>query len=395
MAKFDFHTVSRILFGRGQFARVGEIAAEFGRKAAVIINGPDQSSRRLFEKLAAAKVAHISIRQSGEPTAADVDRAVETARREECDLAIGIGGGSAIDAAKAVAGLVSNGGAALDYVEVVGKGQKFTRPAIPWIAIPCTAGTGAEVTRNAVIGLPDKHVKASLRSEHLLARVALVDPELAVHVRPEVTARTGMDALCQCIESYTSNGAQPITDALALEGIARATRSLQRAFTNGDDLDAREDMAIAAMLSGIALANAGLGAVHGFAAPLCANFPVPHGTVCAALLPGVMAANVQALRQLDPAHPILDRFATISRKMGASSDATDEDAIQSTIEFVESLRRDLQIPPLGKFGLSEADIPAQVALARKSSSMKFNPVTLSDGVLATILKDAIVYRVVV
>ncbi|HEY2584572.1 MAG TPA: iron-containing alcohol dehydrogenase, partial [Tepidisphaeraceae bacterium] len=247
MASFEFFGVGRVVFGRGTFIRVGELAAAHGRSAVVIYNGSGQVER-LVDLLRSAGVSSIVRRQRGEPVVADVDAATDEARRAGCDLAIGLGGGSAIDAAKAVAGLLANGGSAVDYLEVVGKGQKITRPAPPWIAIPTTAGTGAEATRNAVIGLPEKQFKASIRSELLLPRIAMVDPELGVDVPPEVTARSGMDALCQLIESYASTGANPITDALAVQGIGLAARSMRRAFQNGRDLDAREDMALAALL---------------------------------------------------------------------------------------------------------------------------------------------------
>lgn len=295
MKPFEFYGVGKIVFGRGEFRRAGELAAALGRFALVIHNGPDHVER-LCGLLKSAGVTSAVLRQRGEPVVDDIDAATEQGRRERCDMVIGVGGGSAIDAAKAVAAMLTHGGSTVDYLEVVGKGQKITRPAAPWIAIPTTAGTGAEATRNAVIGVPDKQFKASIRSELLLPRIAIVDPELAVNVPKEVTARSGMDALCQCIESFTSIGANPITDALALEGIVRAGRSLERAYRDGSDMDAREDMAMAALLSGITLTSAGLGAVHGFAAPLGANFPVPHGTVCAALLPHVIRENVAALR---------------------------------------------------------------------------------------------------
>ncbi|HEY7088146.1 MAG TPA: iron-containing alcohol dehydrogenase [Tepidisphaeraceae bacterium] len=390
MSGFEFHTVGRIIFGRGQFARAGELAAGLGRKSALIVfNGSQSAADQLVQQLAVANMRGVTSRQRGEPTVEDVDRMVEVARSNGCDMVIGLGGGSAIDAAKAVAGLLGNGGSALDYMEVVGKGQKITRPAAPWIAIPSTAGTGAEATRNAVIGYPPKQFKASLRSEHLLARIALVDPQLGVDVPPDVTARSGMDALCQCIESYTSNSAQPLTDALALDGVRRASRSLLRAFKDGSDLDAREDMALAALFSGIALANAGLGAVHGFAAPLGAGFPIPHGTACAALLPHVMAANVQALRQADTAHPVLARYASIGRILMDDPTKADEPAIEGGIGVVRRLCGDLRIPSLRPFGLDKDHVPAVSNLARKSSSMRYNPIQLSEEALNTILSEAL------
>jgi len=393
MRPFEFYCVGRIIFGRGQFARIGELAARFGRTALAVVNGCEPGdgnpADRLADLLAAAGARCVFLRQRGEPTVADVDRGAELARREGCEVIIGLGGGSAIDAAKAVAGVLTNGGAALDYMEVVGAGKKIARPAVPWIAVPTTAGTGAEATRNAVIACPEKRFKASIRSERLLASIALVDAELGVGVPPDVTARSGMDALCQLIESYTSTGAGPMTDALAMEGLRLAARSLLRAHADGADLDAREEMAMAALLSGIALTNAGLGAVHGLAAPLGANFPAPHGSVCAALLPHVMAANVAALRAPGSAHPALARYAAVGRAMAGRPDLADSQAVDEAIRSVAALVDRLNIPGLGRFGFNERDIPGIVALARKSSSMRYNPVELSDEAVAGALRAAI------
>jgi alcohol dehydrogenase class IV len=291
-----------------------------------------------------------------------------------------VGGGSAIDAAKAVAGLLPNGGGVTDYMEVVGKGQKITRPAAPWIAVPTTAGTGAEATRNAVIGWPEKRFKASLRSELLMARVAVIDPELGVEVPAEVTARSGMDALCQLIESYTSAGAQPVTDALALRGVELAGRSLVRAFQDGRDLEAREGMALAAYLSGVTLTNAGLGAVHGFAAPLGANFPVPHGTVCAALLPHVIAANLAA-----GTRALVGRYAEVGGRLAGDAGMGEEEAAWACVRVTGEMVREMGIPALREFGVSEERVAEMVGLARKASSMRFNPVVLPDEVLAGVL----------
>jgi alcohol dehydrogenase class IV len=391
MVPFEFFGVGRVVFGRGTFSRAGELAAAQGRSALVIYNGSGQVDR-LVELLRSAGVSSIVRRQRGEPVVADVDAATDEARRANCDLMIGLGGGSAIDAAKAAAGLLGNGGSAVDYMEVVGRGQKITRPAAPWIAIPTTAGTGAEATRNAVIGLPEKQFKASIRSELLLPRIALIDPELGVNVPPEVTARSGMDALCQLIESYTSTGANRVTDALAVQGIGLAARSLRRAFDNGHDLDAREDMALAALLSGVTLTSAGLGAVHGFAAPLGANFPVPHGTVCAALLPHVIRENVSAFRARASEAACargLDRYARVGRILWGDDRLSDSDAIEAAVRLTAELAEKLGIPPLRQFGLNETDVPRMVALARKASSMRFNPVVLSDEALSAALRDAI------
>jgi len=389
---FEFCSVGRIVFGRGEFARVGELAGAMGRSALVVTNAGEPGDRgavdRLAELLSAASLSHVFIRQRGEPTVEGVDAAATAAREAECDVVIGFGGGSAIDAAKAVAGLLTNGGSAIDYMEVVGEGRKITQAAVPWIAIPTTAGTGAEVTKNAVVTCAPKQYKASIRSELLLARAVIVDAELAVRVRADVTARAGMDALCQVIESYTSIRSQPITDALAFKGIELAARSLRRVYADGADVDAREDMAVAALLSGVTLTNVGLGAVHGFAAPLGANFPIPHGTVCGALLPHVIAANVAAMREEFPDHPGLTRYAEIGRILTGGAALPDDEAIDAGVAWLAETAKELGIPPLGQFGLTDADIPRMVALAGKSSSMRYNPVGLSEGALIDALTRA-------
>lgn len=366
--KFDFFNVPRIVFERGAIARLSEFVPENAR-VLVVYNGPR------------IDVPHVEAewRQRGEPTVDDIDRAVKIARDATCDFIVGLGGGSAIDTAKAVAGLLANGGFATDYMEVVGKGQNITQPAVPWIAIPTTAGTGAEVTRNAVVGWPEKKFKASLRSEKLMARVALIDSSLHVGVPPDVTARSGMDALCQCIEAYVSSGANPMTDALALKGIELAGSSLRRAFDDGTDIDARESMALSALFSGIALSNSGLGAVHGFAAPLGANFPVPHGLVCGLLLPSVIEANIAALksdRETDR-RVILEKYEQTDRSLPGG------------LAMCCQLVSDLKLPRLREFGMTDADVDAMVHLAKRASSMRYNPIPLPDQTLSRILREAV------
>jgi alcohol dehydrogenase class IV len=385
---FEFYGIGKIIFGCGTISRAGELAGALG-KSPLLIHNSDAAVEHLQKSLAALSVT--IRRQRGEPTVRDIDAAIKQAHQNKCDSVIALGGGSAIDAAKATAGLLTNGGSAIDYMEIVGNGQKITRPAAPWMAIPVTAGTGAEATRSAVIGLPAKRFKASIRSELLLPRIALIDPELAVTVPPSITASSGMDALCQLIESYTSTGASPLTDILALRGIHIAARNLPRAFHNGNDLEAREAMAMAALLSGMTLTSAGLGAVHGFAAPLGANFPAPHGIICAALLPHVIAANIRTLRD-QPATtgtPGLKRYADIGRQLPGLENADDTQAINACIDFTAGLLKEMSIPPLSKFGLTPAHIPEMIILARKASSMRFNPVVLSDASLSESLAAAI------
>jgi len=393
---FELVGVGRIIFGSGSVERLGPIASGMGRVALVVTNAEPAGSGGATDDVTRELVEHgvdcAIFVQHREPTVDDVDAALQTARGGRCDIVVGLGGGSAIDCAKAVAALMTNGGSALDYMEVVGKGLKLRRPSAPWIAVPTTAGTGAEVTRNAVIGCPERNFKASIRGEHLLARAAVVDPKLGLGVPPGVTACSGMDALCQLIESYTSTGAQPITDALAAEGIPRAARSLERAVKNGSDLAAREDMALAALLSGITLTNAGLGAVHGFAAPMGANFPAPHGAICAALLPGVMAANVRALRAAQESHPMLARYATVGRLLTGRARLGDRAAPDAGVRFAADLAAAIGIPPLGKFGVTGDRVAEMVVLAKKANSMRYNPVTLSDEALTAVLSEAVAGR---
>lgn len=382
---FEFATAARIVFGPGTFQQTGTIARSFGCRALVVAGKTAARAEPLVEQLSAAGVWAEVFCIAGEPTTDAVRAGVERARATGCDCVIGFGGGSAIDAAKAIAGLLTNGGELADYLEVIGRAQPLAKSAAPLLAIPTTAGTGAEVTRNAVLASPEHRVKASLRSPHLLPRVALVDPELTLDLPPALTARTGMDALTQVIEPYVCARANPMTDALCVEGIRRAARSLRRACEHGTDAAAREDMALASLLGGLALANAGLGAVHGFAAPIGGMFPAPHGAVCAALLPGVMAANIRALRERAPDSPALRRYEEVARLLTGRVQATAEDGAAWTAELCQAL----EIPPLRVWGLAEADVAAVVEKARQASSMKANPVSLTEVELRHVLAGAL------
>jgi alcohol dehydrogenase class IV len=294
---------------------------------------------------------------------------------------IGFGGGSPLDTAKAVSALLTNPGNLLDYLEVVGRAQPLARPAAPCIAIPTTAGTGAEVTRNAVLASPAHQVKVSLRSPHLLPRLALIDPELTRDLPPALTASTGLDALAQLIEPFVSNRANPLTDGLCIEGLRRVARSLRLSFHDGHCAAAREDMALASLFGGLALANAGLGAVHGFAAPIGGTFSAPHGVVCAALLPHVMAVNMQAARVRLPGGGTLQRYTQVARLLTGDSTATAEDGVR----WVRALVVELQVPGLRAYGVATEHIPILVERAAKASSMKTNPLPLNSDELAEIL----------
>jgi alcohol dehydrogenase class IV len=389
---FEFTTPTRIVFGRGSLDGIGAIAASFGR-CAMIVRGGEHLDRygafdRVRRSLSDRGVACVAHGVRGEPDVSAVDEAAMVARQYGCDVVIGLGGGSVLDAAKAVAGLLTNEGSVIEYLEVIGKGRAVSNPGAPFIAVPTTAGTGSEVTRNAVVASREHRFKASMRSEHLLARVALVDPALTDNLPPDLTASTGLDALTQLIEPYVSNRAEPITDALALRGVALALRALPRAVQAGSDASARDDMALASLMGGMCLANAGLGAVHGFAAPLGASFPVPHGTACAALLPHVMRANVAALRARHPSSPALHRYAELASVILARN-ACDRADVDQALEQVADLVRQLRVPALSSFGVSDDDVSDLVARARRASSMRYNPVELTDDELTGCMRAAL------
>jgi alcohol dehydrogenase class IV len=322
---------------------------------------------------------------TGEPTIDMAQAATTLARHAAAHVVLAIGGGSVLDTGKVVAALLTNEGDLSDYLEVVCKGRPLQNPAAPCIAVPTTAGTGAEVTYNAVLGVPDQRVKVSIRSPLMLPRWAIVDPLLTHSMPPALTASTGLDALTQLIEAFVSNKANPLTDGVCREGLQRAGRSLQRAFEDGSDANAREDMSLASLFSGMALANAKLGAVHGFAGPLGGMTNAPHGVICGKLLPHVMKANVQALQNRVPDSPTLARFDEVARILTGRSTAGASDAVV----WIRELCTTLGLPGLRRYGLSENDFPAVAAKAKNASSMKGNPIELSDEDLINILRQAI------
>ena len=383
--RFEFATATRIIFGTGTLREAGSIAAEMGHRALVVTGRSTERAAPLLDALTAQGVEAVTFSVSGEPTTEVARQGTERARAADCDLVIGFGGGSALDSGKAIAALLTNGGVPLDYLEVIGQGKPLTQPAAPYIAIPTTAGTGAEVTRNAVLLSPEHRVKVSLRSPLMLPRLALVDPELTYSLPPGVTASTGLDALTQVLEPYVSLKANPLTDALCREGMRRAARSLRRAYEHGDDPAAREDMALTSLFGGLALANAKLGAVHGFAGPLGGMFPGPHGAICARLLPHAVAVNVRALQERSPASPALRRYDEVAQILTGDDGATASDGVAWVAELCQAL----QVPPLSSYGLTREDFPAVIPKASVSSSMKGNPIQLTSEELAEILTRAL------
>ena len=377
--RFEFATASRILFGEGTAATLPELVRSFGTRPLVVTGASPERIAPLISSLSAKPFA-----VSGEPTVDLVREGARLVQNAACDVVVSIGGGSAIDAGKAIAIIATNGGEPLEFLEVVGKGRTLAVPPLPYIAVPTTAGTGSEVTRNAVLASTAHRVKASLRSPLMLARVALVDPELTYALPPAITAYTGLDALTQLIEPYVSARANPLVDAICVEGLPRVAGSLRRVFHEGADRDARRDMSLASLFGGVALAIAGLGVVHGFAAPLGGSFHAPHGALCAALLPHGMAANLAALRARAPQHPALERYAVIARLLTGRSQATAEEGIA----WVRALCAELNIPALRHWGISDNDLPGIVEKAAQASSMKANPLPLTSEELLAALTEA-------
>lgn len=382
---FEFATATRIIFGAGTLREVGPLAAEMGRRALVVTGRTTARAAPLLDLLAAQGIDVITFSVAGEPTTEVARLGTQRARESDCDLVIGFGGGSVLDTGKAIAALLTNGGVPLDYLEVIGRGQPLSQPPAPYIAIPTTAGTGAEVTRNAVLASPEHRVKVSLRSPLMLPRLALVDPELTHSLPPKVTASTGLDALTQVMEPYVSNRANPMTDALCREGMRRAGRSLRRAYEQGDDAVAREDMALTSLFGGLALANAKLGAVHGFAGPLGGMFPGPHGAICARLLPYVMAVNVRALQERSPGSEALRRYNEIARILTRSDQATADDGVA----WVQELCQALQVASLAAYGMTPADLTVVIEKASAASSMQGNPIKLAPDEMREILTRAL------
>jgi len=383
---FEFASAGRILFGSGVLAKVPALVRELGIERVFLLTGrTPERARTVRMALEGAGIAVASFAVAGEPTVPMVRSALEQARASRCDGVVAFGGGSAIDAGKAVAALLANGGDPMDYIEVVGRGQVLKARSVPTLAIPTTAGTGSEVTKNAVLGVPEFGIKASMRSVGMLPTVAVVDPDLLQGTAPEVIAACGLDALSQLIEPFVSIAAHPMTDALARTGIVASARALERVYSGQGTAALRDDLALASVLGGLCLANAGLGAVHGFAAPIGGMFDAPHGAVCAALLPAVMETNHAALQARAPSDPRLQRFAEVAAMLTGNDDASAADGVA----WVSALCGRLSLPGLARYGVTSAQLGELVSRGKNASSMKKNPIVLTDAELHAILERSL------
>jgi alcohol dehydrogenase class IV len=382
--RFEFATATRIIFGPGTLKEVAPLSAEMGKRACVVTGHTIERAKSLLEQLDQQRIGYVTFNVAGEPTTTVVKAGVDLARKAKSDLVVSIGGGSVLDTGKVIAAMLTNSGELEDYLEVVGAGKALSHSPVPHIAIPTTAGTGAEVTRNAVLSVPEYRVKVSMRSPLMLPRLALVDPVLTHSMPPSVTASTGLDALTQLMEVYVSNKANPLTDSICRDGLKCAGRSLRRAYENGSNQNAREDMALASLFSGLGLANAKLGAVHGFAGPLGGMISAPHGVICARLLPFVMDANVRTLQSREADSTALARYDEIAQILTGKAAAKAADGVA----WVQDLCAVLKVPSLAEFGLKKQDFPTIIAKSQRSSSMKGNPIELTNDELLEILKKA-------
>ncbi len=382
--RFEFATASRIIFGQGTVKEVTPMASKMGNCALLVTGRDVERAGPLSGSLKNTGMEIATFSVSHEPTIELTTEGVELARQNASDIVIGMGGGSVIDTAKAIAALLTNSGDIIDYLEVIGRGKPLSRPSAPCIAIPTTAGTGAEVTKNAVLTSREHKVKVSLRSPTMLPDLAIVDPELTYSMPPSLTASTGLDALTQVLEPFVSVKSNPLTDTICIEGLKRAARSLHRAFKDGNDTRAREDMAIASLFGGLTLANSKLGAVHGIAGPMGGMFPVPHGVICARLLPFVVEVNVRVLQRHNSQQYLL-RYDQVAQVLTGKSNAKAEEGI----DWIHDLCDALDIPGLSDFGITEDHFPDLIASSKKASSMKGNPVNLTDEELTEILQKAV------
>ncbi|MGB4271288.1 MAG: iron-containing alcohol dehydrogenase [Propionicimonas sp.] len=379
MLTFTFATAGRISFGAGAAAQLVPTVAELGARPFICTgSNPDRFAGLLDGLPGASRFA-----VSGEPSFDVVRAGAAAARKLGADVVVGLGGGAVLDAAKAIAALVTNGGDPLDYAEVIGGGHPLTVRSLPCVAVPTTSGTGSEVTANAVVSSLEHQVKVSLRSASMLPTVALVDPELTVGCPPDVTAHAGLDALVQCIEPFVSSFATPLTDGFAREGIRRAGSGLRRAWADGSDLDARTDVSLCSLLSGLALANSKLGAAHGLAGPLGGLLGAPHGAITAAVMVAVSRANVAALTDQDPDHPALRRYAEVGELL------TGEATAEAGLAWFAETAQLMGIKGLASLGLRDDQVPGIALAASQASSTKGNPVRLPVERLEAVIRASL------
>lgn len=389
IAGFCFAATPHIHFGAGQRAKLADILKAYGSRVLLVTGAYSFDAsplcRALLEELQEGFELQ-RLRIDGEPSPSVVDEAVAECRGFAPDAVVAIGGGSAVDAAKAIAGLLPLGHSVLEYLEGVGRGRPYGGPSIPFIALPTTAGTGGETSKNAVLSESGEGgFKKSFRHELLVARHIILDPELTLSCSPDVTAACGMDAFTQLLESYVSSGANPMSDALAASGMAMVRDCLLRAVRHGDDLEARSGMLYASSMSGLTLANAGLGSVHGLSSPLGAFFPIPHGVVCGTLVHEASHMNIACMQEREPGNPALLKYAEAGRILLNNPELDDEEARRALLDILDAWTEKLAMPRLSSYGVTAKDIPRIVAGSR-GNSMQTNPIRLEDSDLSELVR---------
>lgn len=387
---FELARLPRIIFGDGSIDKVPSLAGQYGHNILLVTGAGSfraSASWQPFVDALARQGSRLEVfTVSGEPSPQLVDEAAAQFRNAEIDVVLGIGGGSVLDAAKAIAGLLRVPNSVMDYLEGVGPELAYQGPAVPFIAVPTTAGTGSEATKNAVLSVQGENgFKKSFRHETLVPQYAVLDPQLLASCPRLQIAGNGMDALTQLLESYVSTKANPFTDALALSGMEAVREGL---FAWYDDTpqaaQGRAAMAYAALLSGMTLAQVGLGSVHGLAAPLGAFFPMPHGVVCGTLVATCSATNIRVLEQRMPDSPALRKYAEVGRLLARQPELDDQAARARLLDLLAEWTERLELPRLSAYGMNAEDIPRVVANSR-GNSMKTNPVVLADEEIAEIL----------
>lgn len=381
--KFDFATAGSIHFGCGRIEGIADLLARVDGPVLVVHGKSAEPASQLTRRLDAAGVAWEPYPISGEPTVDTAEKGAEAARKLGAGQVAAVGGGSVMDAGKAIAALAANPGPASDYLEVVGKNLPLKCRPLPITAIPTTAGTGSEVTRNAVLGVPEGRVKVSLRSPWLLPQAAVVDPTLTLSVPPAVTAATGMDALTQVLEPALSLRANPMTDLFCEEGLRAGCDALLAAYENGQNLEARTKMAWVSLLGGLALANAGLGAVHGLAGPIGGMCAAGHGEICAALLAAVTRVNLRGATAGRGSPELVRKFEQVGQWLTGSERASAEDGVRK----LQAMREALHIRGLTALGVRRGDFETIVEKAQAASSMRANPIVLRPEELMEILEE--------
>jgi alcohol dehydrogenase class IV len=385
---FTIARMPRIEFGSGVFRKLPAIAASYGKRFLLVTGArsflESPHAARLFDALRQQGCSWEIVKIAAEPAPTFIDATVAALLGQNFDAVIGIGGGSALDAAKAIAGLLKPGNSVMDHLEGVGPELPYIGPATPFIAVPTTAGTGSEATKNAVLSL-EGQFKKSFRDDQLVAEWAIVDPDLIASCPPHLIAADGMDAFTQLLESFVSTRSNPMTDALARSGIMAVKDSLLSLYAE-QTAEAREKMAYASLMSGICLAQTGLGSVHGLAAPLGAFFPIPHGVACGTLVATATAVNIAALEAREPDNPALPKYAEIGRRFAMQKGLNGKEARNFLVETLRRWEVQLALPRLSACRLASADFPRIVAHCR-GSSMQTNPIVLTDEEITHILNE--------